>query len=218
VQRVLPMYIAVDTSSSMAGSWLEAVQQAIVEFTVELLSDPLLGETVRVGLIAFNDDAEVVLPLSDLTELRRLPRLHSRGRTQFGPVFRLLARVVERDHRVLLAGDTSTYAPFVFFITDGMPTDRGWERSYAEFRDRTRAQLVLVAIGLDAAGDALRELRPLQVLQWRDAHEMGFAEWLLRTLEEYAQSLTRSVMMQDRDDGPLRMPPDHPPLGEQDIR
>jgi uncharacterized protein YegL len=202
----------------MTGERIDAVQQAVVQLTNELLSSPMLGDQVRVGIVAFNEDAELVVPLSDLTELRRLPRLGTGGTTHFGPAFRLLSRVIQRDRRALRAQDTVTYQPFVFLITDGVPVDRGWGSAYAEFSDLTGSRLVLVTIGPDylEEGSILR-LNPVQTLRWTGVHNMGLAEWLLSGILQYANSLTRSIVVEPRLGESFRMPPGLAPLGESDL-
>ncbi|WP_306205671.1 vWA domain-containing protein [Actinoplanes sp. RD1] len=204
------MYLAVDISSSMAGDRIAAVEQAIARLSTELLSNPLLGERVRVGIVAFHETAEVVVPLSDLTELRRLPRIRARGVARYGPLFQLLARVLERDRRVLLAADNRVSSPFVFLITDGVPVDSGWYHSYAEYRDRTRARLILVAIGVAPDDEGLRELRPVRALHWQDAHDMGLSEWLFDVMDEYAHELTTSVVVRRPESRVFDPPPADP--------
>jgi uncharacterized protein YegL len=219
MQRVLPIYLAVDTTASMSTR-LQAVQEAIISLVDELLSSPALGDQVRVGIVAFADRAELVLPLTDLTELRSLPRLTARGATQFGPLFRQLTRVIEHDLRVLRARDTITFQPFVFLITDGLPVDPNWEKAFQEFDDRTRAQLVILGIGLDGTSTTLlQRLRPVAIYTWEDDHVEVLAARIFTVLSDFAQSLVRSVQRSTgRDAGELQMPPPYRPLRESDIR
>ncbi|MFI6162873.1 VWA domain-containing protein [Micromonospora haikouensis] len=219
MQRVLPLYLAVDTSASMY-SGVEAVQQALIQLVDELLSSPALGEQVRVGIVTFSDDAELVLPLTDMTELRSLPRLHARGVTAYGPLFHRLARIVERDLRALRARDTLVFRPFVFLITDGLPVDGGWERAFQEFDRRTRARLVVIAIGLrDEFAEVLQWLRPVAVHRWYDTDDELLGTRIFTVVSNFARSLTTSVMLEPpgRDEYP-QLPPPQPPLGEADIR
>lgn len=221
MQRVLPIYLAVDTSGSMANSArLQAVQEAIIQLVDELSSSPALGDQVRVGIVAFADRAELVLPLTDLTELRSLPRLSAHGATAFGPLFQLLARVIERDLRVLRSRDTVTLRPFVFLITDGWAAaDANWERAFEDFDGRTRAQLVVIGIGSAAnLTKVRRRLRPVAVYEWDDTHDEVLATRIFTVLSDFAHSLTKSVVRSTGPDaGQLQLPPPHPPLGEPDI-
>jgi uncharacterized protein YegL len=221
MQRVLPIYLAVDTSGSMADSGrLQAVQEAIIQLVDELLSSPMLGDQVRVGIVSFADRAELVLPLTDLTELRSLPRMSARGSTDFGSLFHLLARVIERDLRVLRSRNTVTFRPFVFLITDGTPTDGDWEPAFHDFDGRTRAQLVMIGIG--PAGrptEVHQRLRPVAVYEWDDTHDEVLATRIFSVFNDFVHSLTKSVVRSTGPDmGHLLLPPTYPPLGESDIR
>lgn len=219
-QRVLPIYLAVDTSGSMSeGTRLEAVQQAIIQLVDELLSSPALGDQVRVGIVAFADHAELVLPLTDLTELPSLPRLYARGSTLFGPLFQRLGRVIDHDLRVLRYQDTSTLRPFVFLITDGAPADRDWERSFQDFDRRTKAQLIVITTGTGWEGSEIwQRLRPVAVYEWNDNHDEVLATRIFGVVNDFARTLTRSVMLPGRHDARPHLPPPYPPLGEADLR
>lgn len=198
MQRVLPIYLAVDTSLSMAtGRHLEAIQESIILLAEELLSDPALGDAVRVAIVGFADDAQLVLPLSDLTELQSLPRMTASGPTRYGALFRTLSKVIERDVLGLQAHDTVPFRPAVFMITDGLPLDAGWQRAFADFERRSRALLVLIALGLDADGVAelSRELHPLQTYTWGDVPADVLAERTFQVISQYAMSLTRSTIV-----------------------
>ncbi|WP_328756448.1 vWA domain-containing protein [Streptomyces sp. NBC_00271] len=221
MQRVLPFYLAVDTSTSMYVSGrLDAVQETVVRFTEELLSNPLLGEHIRLGLVTFSDQAELVLPLTDLTELRSLPRLSGHGAAHYGVLFRYLGRVIERDLRVLRAHDTVTFRPFVFLLTAGMPSDSGWEQAFHEFDELTRAQLVVMGVGMEELPpEVLRRLNPVDAEAWSDVPADVLAARITSVLERYAMSLIASTMVSiNRDSDPPRMPPPNPPLNETDIR
>lgn len=220
MQRVLAVYLAVDTSASMAMSGrLEAVEEAIIEFADELLSSPLLGEQVRVAIVGFSSRAELVLPLSDLTEQQTLPRLSAHGSTHYGPVFSLLSKVITSDVRTLRARGTIMLRPFVFLITDGLPLDPGWEESFRRFREATRAQVVIIGIDLDSdSAGQLRRLRPAGMhLLDGDRHEV-LADELFRIVDQYAESLVTSVMVSaTSEEHDVHLPPPNPPLGEADI-
>jgi len=220
VQRVLAVYLAVDTSVSMAMSGrLEAIEGAIIEFAGELLSSPLLGEQVRVAIVGFSSRAELVLPLTDLTAQQALPRLSAHGVTHYGPLFSLLSKVITRDVRVLRTRDTIMLRPFVFLVTDSLPVDSGWEETFQEFRDATRAQVVIIGIGLDSdSATQLHRLHPAGMYLLDGDRPEVLGEEIFRIVDQYAESLVTSVIVSARsEEHNLRLPPPNPPLGETDI-
>lgn len=205
MQRVQPLYLAVDTTASMAGR-LRGIEEAVIRLTDELLSSPVLGERIRVAIVTFADDAELVLPLSDLTDLRTLPRLSAGGATFYGPLFRQLAKIIDRDTRLLQARNTEVFRPIVFLITDGSPIDApSWEREFRKFDDVTRAQLVAIVLDMDGLPAGMRDvLHPVAEHVWNDGQDGQLPVRLASVLTDVANSLTRSVLLTPRDgEGPF---------------
>jgi uncharacterized protein YegL len=172
---------------------LSAVDEMILQLTDELLSSPLLGDQVRVAILEFSDRAEIVLPLSDLTELRTIPRLHSKGRTAYAPIFRLLSRVIGHDLRLLRARDVVVYRPVVLFITDGEPTDMGWNQSYFELKNQFKLNFVLILLG-DVSSRLLDELQSTYVFDMRDREDQSdLGHNLFRVVHDFTRTLVTSI-------------------------
>ena len=190
--QVLPMYMAVDTSSSMSFR-LNSVERAIFRMREELIVSPLLGEKTRIAILEFSDRANLLLPLSDLTELRTIPRLHSSGSTRFGPLFRLLSRIIEQDLRVLHARATVSYRPFIFLIIDSDPVD-DWIKSYDAFTSKVHPNLITIALG-KVGKSTMRRLHPTMIADFQNVSDGQELELkLFNIFNEYAQSLTNSTM------------------------
>ncbi|RCG28233.1 hypothetical protein DQ384_24180 [Sphaerisporangium album] len=193
MHRVVPIYLAINTSPSMARRLVE-VEQMLVALTDELLSSPVLGDQVRIGVVSFADTADLVLPLTDLTRLGRMPRIPSGRETRFGPLFELLAKVVGRDLTVHRAMDAEVMRPMVFLLCDGLPTDNGWERSFAKFYGVAHAGVILATIGLDEKetqwlGSALRATA---AFSWADERTYSLAARVEEVLLDHASILVTS--------------------------
>ena len=70
---VLPFYVVCDESSSMAGESIDAVNQGIGELFLTIHNDPIVDERIRVGIVTFNDTAQVLLPLTRLSDISSTP-------------------------------------------------------------------------------------------------------------------------------------------------
>jgi uncharacterized protein YegL len=176
------------------ASRLQAIDDMILQLTKELRSIPLLGDQVRVAILEFSDRAEIILPLSDLTELKTIPRLHCKGNTSYGPVFRMLQRVIGHDLRLMQARDTVVYQPLVLFITGGQPTDAGWEQSYLELRSQFQLNLIVVLFG-DVSDKVLKELKPTTAVDMRNREDHGnLAFDLLHVVDGSLQTLAQSTV------------------------
>ena len=118
--QVLPFYIVCDESSSMAGASIDAVNDGIVELFDEISADPIIDAKVRVGIVAFNDSARVLFPLTQLSDVTQIPVCVASGSTSYANVFRLLKTQLESDV-ASLQQQFNVHRPCVFFMSDGAP-------------------------------------------------------------------------------------------------
>lgn len=64
--RRLPVYIVIDTSTSMRGEPIEAVKAGLNSLIESLRHDPYALETVCLSIITYDSKAEQVLPLTEV--------------------------------------------------------------------------------------------------------------------------------------------------------
>ncbi|MGN9784547.1 vWA domain-containing protein [Nonomuraea sp. ZG12] len=147
MRRVMPIYLVINTSRSMAGRLVE-FEHALAAIADELLYSPLLGDRVRVCAVAFADSARCVLPLVDITEVEEFPKLVPGRETRFAPMFDLLTDLTNTDAAAHMASGVFAYRPLVLLVTDGAPADPGWERAFARFYRHAHPNIVLFTIGL----------------------------------------------------------------------
>lgn len=122
--QALAFYIVADVSYSMHESGaLISANTLLKEVHDAIVAEPVIADVVRLGVIDFSDDAQVLLRLGDLRDVTTIPELKGRGGTSFAAAFRQLRREIERDIPALKADNYRVFRPAVFFITDGQPTD-----------------------------------------------------------------------------------------------
>jgi uncharacterized protein YegL len=90
---VFPVFVVADTSGSMLGPAIGALNGFLPELKQEVRSDPTVGEIARIGLVTFADAATVVLPLSDLA-YASVPELAANGGTNFAAAFRMVRSAI----------------------------------------------------------------------------------------------------------------------------
>jgi uncharacterized protein YegL len=157
---VLPICITIDTSGSMAATGaLNAVNACLPRLRTFLRNEPTAGEMARIGLVTFNTSAREVLPLCDVDQVS-MPTLTAEGTTNYAAAFRETRAFFER-HIPRLGRGVRYYAPIVFFITDGEPSDcrEAWmvEAQALKTAGKYRSNVVCFGMG-DANPEALREI------------------------------------------------------------
>ena len=124
--QVVPFYIVCDESQSMEGPKLDACNKALPEIHKAIATDPIVNDKVRIGVISFSDTAEVLLPLSKMTDVVDFPGLVVKGGTNYGNAFSCLKSTLQSEISALKASGDRVNRPIVFFISDGEPTDTNW--------------------------------------------------------------------------------------------
>nr|WP_290428676.1 VWA domain-containing protein [Defluviimonas salinarum] len=113
-----------DTSGSMRGEPIEAVNTGIRVMVSALRQDPHALETVCVSIITFDADANVVVPLTALDELQ-VPQISTpqSGPTHLGRALETLGTRIRQEIRRSTSDQKGDWAPYLFVMTDGKPSD-----------------------------------------------------------------------------------------------
>lgn len=123
--RRLPVYLLLDTSESMAGPAIKAVEESVRTLLSELRQNPLAIDTVHLSVITFGREAQHVVPLTELMKFEA-PVLRVRTGTALGAALQVLSVSLENDVQKITTSVKGDYQPLVFILTDGQPTD-DWE-------------------------------------------------------------------------------------------
>ena len=95
--RVLPFTLVVDTSGSMQGQPIAAINDELPRIHTAVASEPMLADVAHISVVSFNTSAQTVLPLSDLSEIARMPVLHADGATDYNVIFTYLKSKLQSD-------------------------------------------------------------------------------------------------------------------------
>ena len=153
-QQVLPFYLVCDESASMlSNGGIEAINSSLPELHDAVASDPLVNDKTRISMIAFSDDAELLVPLTPAADIADLPGVAERGATNYKAAFELLKSQIASDIASLKNDGYQALRPAVFFISDGEPTYDGWEQSHQSLTDKSINPQApnIIAFGVDQA-------------------------------------------------------------------
>ncbi|MBM4092522.1 MAG: VWA domain-containing protein, partial [Planctomycetes bacterium] len=98
--RRLPVYLLIDTSGSMKGEPIEAVNAGLQTLVSSLRRDPQALETAHLSIITFDREARLVLALTPVAELQ-LPPIEApdSGPTMTGAALELVCQRVDAEVR-----------------------------------------------------------------------------------------------------------------------
>jgi uncharacterized protein YegL len=189
---LLPVYVLADESHSMQRH-IGELNRGLADLHEALLGEPMAAAKVRFSILGFADDVKQRMRLADLRREDRLPTLTTRGRTNYSKAFADLRRRLPRDVRALKDEGYAVHRPAVFVLTDGQPSDDGWQDEHARLVDRriTAEAPNIIACGIGAA-------RPATILRVATRPEFAFVALagidIGVAIAQFCTALTRSII------------------------
>jgi uncharacterized protein YegL len=154
-----PVVLLADTSGSMDGAPLAALNAGLVAFKDSLMADALAPKRVEIALITFGP----VRVHNEFTtaDLWTPPVLSANGNTPMGEAIERGIDLLDQRKAQYHAADNKYYRPWVFLFTDGEPTD-AWEAAAKRVHDgeaNRKFMFFAVAVG-EAKMDTLSQIAP----------------------------------------------------------
>ena len=159
-RKAMVLFFIVDTSGSMMGSKIGEVNSAIEEVIPELreLSNSNADSQIKIAVLEFSSGARWLTPNGPVeVESYFWNDMSANGVTDFGDACMKLNEKLSA--RAFMQEATGSYAPAIFLLSDGGPTDeykKGievlWQNNWFK-----KAIKVAVAIGVDADKSVLAE-------------------------------------------------------------
>lgn len=158
--RRLPVYILLDTSGSMRGEPIHAVNVGMQAMVSALRQDPHALESVHLSVITFDLEAKELFPLTALEDVV-VPEITvpQSGPTFLGTALELLVKRVDRDVKKSTAEAKGDWRPLLFVMTDGSPSDLAVYRDIIpKVKQHNFGKIIGCAAGPKAKQEYLKEL------------------------------------------------------------
>ncbi|POP40897.1 tellurium resistance protein TerY [Superficieibacter electus] len=180
--RRLPVYLLIDTSGSMRGESIHAVNVGVQAMLSALRQDPYALESVHISIITFDNEAREHTPLSALENFQFTDIVvPSAGGTFTGAALECLVSCVDRDVRRSDGDQKGDWRPLVFLMTDGTPSDSwAYGEAIKEVKKRAFGSIIACAVGPKARHEHLKQLTDTVVaLETLDSTAFaGFFKWV----------------------------------------
>lgn len=146
-----PVVLLLDTSSSMSGAAISELNAGLQAFSQEVKADALASLRIEIAIVTFGGSVDVVQPFTAMHAFNP-PTLSTRGGTPMGQAVRDGLQMIRDRKETYKQNAIDYYRPWIFLITDGEPTDAGWETAAQEARDEEANKRVLFfAVGVEGA-------------------------------------------------------------------
>ncbi len=187
-----PCVLLLDTSASMTGAPIQALNDGLETFRDSLVTDDLAQKRVEVAIISFDNQVKILQDFITADQFEP-PTLTAQGQTHMGSgIQKALDTIAKRKSDYRNNGITY-YRPWVFMITDGEPQGEA-DRIVKQAADRIQIeegnkQVAFFAVGVENANmDRLGEIvqRTPVKLRGLDFREMFL--WLSASMQRVSHS------------------------------
>jgi uncharacterized protein YegL len=115
-----PCVLLLDTSGSMQGEAIEALNQGLLSLKDELIKNSLASRRVEVAIVTFDSHINVVQDFVTADQFNP-PILTAQGLTSMGAGIHKALDMVQERKSLYRANGIAYYRPWIFMITDGEP-------------------------------------------------------------------------------------------------
>jgi tellurium resistance protein len=160
MRKQLPIYICIDTSGSMHGERITAINAGLQALLTSLRQDPFALEMVHLTITTFDSQIKDVLPLTPVMEVV-LPEITcgKSGATFLGSALEAVAHAVQRDLIPRNGQRKGDGRPNLIIITDGKPSDPlAYSEAIPHIKDLKFDNIIVCGIGNKIDFASLRQL------------------------------------------------------------
>jgi uncharacterized protein YegL len=191
--RRLPVYFLLDTSGSMFGEPIQALNNALSGMIHSLRTDAQAQETLWISIVTFEREVKEIVPLIDLQSFQ-LPEITcpQSGPTFTGKGLEIIHQKVTNEIRKGSPEQKGDWRPLLFVFTDGKPSDLQFYREMIpKVKQLNFGTIIGCAAGKLADDSMLKELCDTVVhIDTADSTTLRqFFKWVSDTIEQGNKSI-----------------------------
>lgn len=197
-----PCVLLADVSSSMYGEKINELNAGLATFAHSLKQDQLASLRTEIAVITFGSTAEVA---QDFVTADRFepPTLIANGTTLMSAGINLALDKIDERKQMYNAAGIDYYRPWLFTLTDGVPTESpevvnaAAQRLKQADQDKRVAAFSVGVMGADMA--MLQEMNPRQPLMLKGLEFEKMFVWLSHSMSRVSESRTDDEIELDID-------------------
>jgi len=184
--------LLLDTSGSMNGAPIDALNAGLRTFKDSLIQDALASRRVEVAIVTFDSDVKVIQDFVTADQFEP-PTLMAQGFTYMGTAIHKALDMIQARKEQYRTNGIAYYRPWIFMITDGEPQgepDDIVEQAAQRVKDdEAKKHIAFFAVGVESANMgilskiAVRAPIKLKGLNFRDMFL-----WLSASMSAVSQS------------------------------
>jgi uncharacterized protein YegL len=187
-----PCVLLLDTSGSMHGKPIDALNEGLWVFKLEVCKDALAARRVEVAVVTFDDQVSVAQPFVGVEDFEP-PMLTAQGLTHMGAGINKALDLVEGRKQQYKASGIAYYRPWIFMITDGEPQGEPDElvaRAAHRIREaEAQKRAAFFTVGVEGANlEHLRQIATRHPVKLKGLNFRELFVWLSGSMQAVAQS------------------------------
>jgi uncharacterized protein YegL len=191
--RRLPVYFLLDTSGSMNGEPIQALNNALSGMINTLRSDAQALDSLWISIITFDREVKEIVPLTELADFQ-LPEITcpQSGPRHTGKAMEVLYEKVKNEVRKSTATQKGDWRPLLFLFTVGSPNDSmNFVEMIPKIKSLNFGVIVSCAAGYIKDDKLLKQLTETVVhLDSADSTTLKqFFKWVSETIEHGNKSM-----------------------------
>ncbi|MEH2237537.1 vWA domain-containing protein [Nostoc sp.] len=157
-----PVILLLDTSGSMSGQPIQELNRGLAAFKEDVQKDSQASLSVEVAIITFGPIVQVVQDFVTIDQFTP-PILEVGGLTPMGAAIESALDFLETRKQTYKDNGIHYYRPWVFLITDGVPSDSWQSASQRLTEAEAQSRLSFFAVGVQGADmNILKQISPPQ--------------------------------------------------------
>ena len=184
--------LLLDTSGSMGGAPIAALNEGLKIFQDTLAKDPVASKRVEIAIVTFDSNVKLLQDFVTIEQFNPPAICELGGATLISTGINMALELVHNRKAQYRSNGITYYQPWIFMITDGAPTESEDEvrRAGERVKDaETNKRLSFFAVGVEGAN--MEKLRSISVRDPVKLKGLDFAAmfvWLSASMQRVSAS------------------------------